>query len=157
MITQQWLHENCYYGSDGLYWQVPNHGRTLGKRIGYVDPKGYRQVCVQINNVKKNYQEHHLCWLYATGSLPTNYIDHIDHNKDNNAICNLREATPRQNSRNNLCKGYSFNKKRKKWYAYIKINANKNLHLGTFYTKEEAIAVRRAAELQYFGEFAPIR
>jgi hypothetical protein len=74
----------------------------------------------------------------------------------------LREATPAENARNKSrpwnntsgIPGVSFYKRDRKWVAGIGLN-NRRIHLGYFDTIEEAAAVRRAAEIKYFGEFAP--
>jgi len=65
-------------------------------------------------------------------------IDHIDHNKLNNSIENLRitNGTGNQQNRKNV-KGYYFDKKMNKYQAYIKVNG-KNIHLGYYIIEEEA-------------------
>lgn len=85
------------------------------------------------------------------------YIDHIDHNTLNNQKSNLRICSNADNIRNgklrvNNKSGYTgvrYRKDRKKWYAYIKVNY-KNITLGTYKTKEEAINARKEAEIKYF-------
>ena len=62
-------------------------------------------------------------------------IDHIDLNRSNNCIKNLRPATRQQNYFNSNSKGYS--QHQNKWTAQIGIN-KKKIHLGCFDTKEEA-------------------
>jgi len=80
-------------------------------------------------------------------------IDHIDHCKTDNRKHNLRHCTRSQNLMNRKSKGYFWDKRRNKWLAQIKIN-NKNIYLGLFKIKQEAINARRKAEKKYFGEFA---
>ena len=90
--------------------------------------------------------------------------DHIDRNELNNRKSNLRPATVKENSRNGSLRntntsgiiGVGWYKERNKWYAQITVNY-KNLHLGYFENKEDAIRVRLNAEVKYFGEFAPQR
>ncbi|MDR3290865.1 MAG: HNH endonuclease [Methanobrevibacter sp.] len=87
-------------------------------------------------------------------------IDHINHNLLDNRRDNLRHCTHAENMRNrkiqkNNKTGYpgvvknGFN-----WGAKIKKN-NKWFWLGTFTTKEEAIAAKKKANEDFFGEFAP--
>jgi hypothetical protein len=65
-------------------------------------------------------------------------IDHIDLNKKNNCIENLRPATRQQNSFNTTyAKGYSWNINRNKWTAQIMVS-NKSIFLGYFDTEEDA-------------------
>lgn len=68
-----------------------------GKRAGCLRRvDGYRRI--QVGGMLLT--EHRLAWLHVYGHLPTKYIDHIDGNRANNAIANLREATNRQNQQN---------------------------------------------------------
>lgn len=66
-----------------------------------------------------------------------NLIDHIDQNKTNNHINNLRVVTQSQNKFNTTYKGYSWFKRSKKWKARIKLNG-KEKHLGYFEKEEDA-------------------
>lgn len=79
-------------------------------------------------------------------------VDHINHNRLDNRKQNLRLCTQGENLRNKKVKGVAFDERRNKWYARIMIN-RKNLHLGSFDTKEEAIEARKQAEIEYFGEY----
>lgn len=91
-------------------------------------------------------------------------VDHINGNTLDNRLCNLRVCSKAENNRNKPHQsnntsghmGVSFKKDKRKWKAYISVN-KKQLHLGYFSTKEEAIQVRRQAEIKYFKEFAPNR
>ena len=65
-------------------------------------------------------------------------IDHIDHNKLNNCVANLRITNSSGNAQNRKdVKGYYFYKANQKWLAYITINY-KPIHLGYYNTEEEA-------------------
>ncbi len=148
MSLLQILNDRFEYKHDGLYYKKAYRKNKVGDRAGTIRPDGYRQL--NINN--KSYYEHRLIWLLHKGILPSELLDHIDRNKQNNAIENLREATVSENGRNQKCKGYTFFKNR--YVASIRVN--KQLHyLGRYKTKEEAVAVRKEAEKKYFGEFAP--
>lgn len=103
---------------------------------------GYRRV--QIN--KASYQAHRLAWLYVYGEWPKQLIDHIDGNRDNNAIANLRDVSARCNLQNqkkaqNDSKtgflGVHRGKGRSRYYAMIAIN-RRNIYLGTFDCPQEA-------------------
>lgn len=88
-------------------------------------------------------------------------VDHINRNKLDNRISNLRFCDKCQNAWNKPEKGNSVgfrglgirNDINKKYYARINIRG-KRIALGYFYTKEEAIIARRNAELKYQGEYA---
>jgi hypothetical protein len=105
------------------------------------------------------FRAHRLAWLYVTGSFPTHMVDHINRDGADNRWENLRAATPLENQRNRkVRKDCATGKigvrgKRGKWQARIRLQGV-DTYLGTFDTMEVAVAARRAAELQHFGEFA---
>lgn len=83
--------------------------------------------------------------------------DHVNENKLDNRMKNLREATRTENNCNKKQSlGLTYRKKRKKWLVQISYKL-KHYNLGYYADKKEAIKVRRKAELKYFGEFAPKR
>lgn len=92
------------------------------------------------------------------------WYDHEDRNELNNRKYNLRPATKQENARNHNKQknntsgfiGVCFYKNNNVWRAYITIN-KKNINLGEFINKEDAIRARLRAEKEYFGEFAPQR
>lgn len=87
-------------------------------------------------------------------------IDHINHNRLDNRKSNLRICTQHQNNMNQGIRndntsgvtGVYFDKSRDKWAAQIMYNA-RQINLGRFNTKEEAIQARKNAEIEYFGEY----
>ena len=112
--------------------------------------KGYMQIGIQIKDLPQRMVGLHQ--LIASVFLGykfqgnKNVIDHIDSNKLNNHIDNLRIITNRENSskektiKSCLPVGVCFNKKAKKYVSRIFING-KNIHLGYFNTIEEASLV----------------
>jgi len=91
-------------------------------------------------------------------------IDHITHGTMNfidNRMCNLRLATHSQNimnqgthvSNTSGARGVTWHKRDKRWIAQITLN-KKQLHLGYFEDKNDAIEARKQAVENYFGEFA---
>jgi hypothetical protein len=87
-------------------------------------------------------------------------IDHINNDKTNNNVNNLRWVTQQQNqfnmglskSNRSGIKGVSFDKRENKWRARITID-NKDIHLGYFNNIEDAIKKRQEKALELFGEF----
>ena len=87
-------------------------------------------------------------------------VDHIDRNPLNNRKNNLRICTPQENNFNKgLIKtntsgatGVSWCNRESKWRARIQINS-KEIHLGMFENKKDAIEARKRAEIKYFGEY----
>ena len=129
--------------------------RHAGRRAGRVDNHGY----VQIGVAGKLYRAHRLAWLYVYGEWPK-LIDHVDRNRQNNQISNLREATLSQNHANSQpskkntsgVKGVTWFAERKKWRAYITIDRRK-INLGLHETIEQAEAAVRAISSRHYGDF----
>jgi hypothetical protein len=80
-------------------------------------------------------------------------IDHINHDILDNRKQNLRFVTYCQNGWNRKAKGYSWDNKRKRFHASIMAN-HKKIFLGWFKNEEDAIQIRKKAEVKYFGQFA---
>jgi hypothetical protein len=113
-------------------------------------------------NINGNkYETSHVVWAIHYGEWPNTLIDHIDHDRYNIEISNLRKATYSQNGMNqkhynpNGAKGITFCADRisKPWRAQIRINGIK-INLGRFATKEEAANAYKQAALEHQGEFA---
>lgn len=93
-----------------------------------------------------------------------NEVDHINHVKNNNIKNNLRICLQKENLmnkpifKNNTSKiiGVYFDKSKSKWRACIGMN-KKNINIGTFENKKDAIIARLKAEKKYYGEFASQR
>ena len=103
---------------------------------------------------------HRLAWMMIHGA-PTADIDHIDGNRTNNRISNLRAATRSENLANarkhahntSGAKGVYFDRQRGKYQAHI-THQYKYYHLGRFDTFEQAVAARRDAAERMHGKFA---
>jgi hypothetical protein len=159
--SQEELYKFFEYKEGNLYWKIkPNRRIKIGNKAGHLNSEGYVYLC--INSVQ--YRMHRIIWAYHYGAIPNNLqIDHIDGNRTNNIIENLRLATNSQNSNNRKranCNsksnilGVYWATRERKWIAEIKPNG-KVIRLGYFVNQKDAIAARKTAELQYFTEFAP--
>lgn len=113
---------------------------------------GYR--CGKIFD--RSYRAHRVLWLLHTGEWPTDQIDHINGDRADNRIINLRAVSNTDNARNS-CRpsnntsgvvGVYWYKRHNMWYASIRIN-EKNLSLGYFEDFADAVATRKAAEVNY--------
>ena len=132
------------------------NARFAGKVARSVDGKGYLQI--RIN--KHLYRTHRLAWLYVHGEWPSEQIDHIDCDKLNNRIANLRLANNQENQRNSGLqknnttgiKGVRWCMNRGKFRAEITVDY-RTINLGSFDTLSAAAAAREAAEIEHFGEF----
>lgn len=77
----------------------------------YLNKKGYNLITLFKNGVKKNFFVHRLVWIAFNGSVPSNLqINHIDEDKNNNALENLNLLTCKENinygSRNKKVSGH---------------------------------------------------
>lgn len=123
-----------------LTWRV-SHGRAkVGMQAGYIDYYGRR--CIGIND--REYKAHRLVWVLYHGVWPACDIDHINGDKDDNRIENLR-AVPHATNIENVRKPFAGNTSgflgvsshRRGFRATISVG-NKQRHLGTFGTPVEA-------------------
>ena len=138
---------------------VPDEGkfiRSSGKEAkGTANSKGYLLIKV----LGEIYAAHRLAWMLHHGDVPT-MIDHINNNKIDNRITNLRIATASQNKANtrlqvNNTSGFKGVRRMKndRFYAVIGHEYKKH-YLGGFDTAKEAHCAYRGAAIILFGEFA---
>jgi len=80
---------------------------------------------------------HHFAYYMTYGNVEFEMLDHINRDKTDNRICNLRLSNAQNNSLNTNPKGAYFNKQRNNWYSRICIK-DKDIFLGYFKTEEEA-------------------
>jgi hypothetical protein len=142
--TQQRLNELFTYNPDTgqLHARIKKPHRPIGMAIGAPNQSGY--LCVEVDK----YQEriHRLVWILHYGPIPqSKLVDHINRNRQDNRIENLRLVSPRENTRNHKLHisnksgitGVYWNSG--KWFTRI------SLHLGPYVDKETAAAARRIA------------
>lgn len=150
-ITQKYLKSILDYDpKTGVFHWKRNQGTAKkGSVAGSSHSEGY--VSIRIN--KKLYFAHRLAWLHVHGYFPENNIDHINRNRRDNKINNLREVSQSCNLRNKVFSdkntsgvtGVSWLKRRGKWQSYI--TANKKRHpLGTYGSFDDAVCARLSAE-----------
>lgn len=133
-----------------LYW------RKTGKKAGTLHHTGYIQVCVG----GKLHNAHRLIFMLRHGWI-SEVIDHIDGDRSNNEIGNLRNATWRQNLQNmklrpsnkSGCKNVSWCATKQKWVVQLSINGRQT-NLGRFDDLEFADLVATEARNKYHGAFA---
>jgi len=162
MITQEELKKQLHYNEEtGIFTRLisNHHSVKIGDKAGSLD-HDYWKIVVN----KKQYYAHRLAWLYVYGewsNFPESVIDHIDGNKQNNKIINLRKITHQENILNQKkrinntsgVKGISWHKRSKNWQARVMINGASK-YLGGFDNLEFAELVVMEARRKYHGEFA---
>lgn len=144
ILTQDILKDKLLYDEHtGIFTWLKSDTKRIktGSIAGFTDVRGY----VSIHISKKLYYAHRLAWLYKYGNMPKQNIDHINGNRNDNRIENLREASQQQNVMNvgarkrntSGYKGVSFSKVANKWEARFTYNKKTN-YLGLFLTAELA-------------------
>lgn len=132
--------------------KISRRKARAGSIAGKLTWHGYLRTEVE----GKKYYNHLLAWLFVHGEWPPDEIDHIDRDKTNNRISNLRLATHAQNKRNSpgrrkTLKG-AYRRSNGSWRSQLRYDGAL-LELGTFKTEQEAHeAYKRTAERLY-GEF----
>ena len=127
---------------------IPHSSVTIGDELSSITDRGYVQAYID----GKQHKVHRLAWIYVYGYTPIN-LDHINHIRNDNRICNLREASQKQNSRNmantnNKTGVMGVAVSGKKYSAKIKVDG-KQIHLGTFDTVAKAEVARKKADVAY--------
>lgn len=140
-----------------LFWRTKPCARIEAGAEAGGWSKGYRVV--RLNG--RVWPIHHLIWLLETGSLPEDCIDHINMDRSDNRIGNLRQATRGMNTMNTgaratakiKAKGVCFNKRLGKYVAQI--SKDKVVyHIGVYPRVDEASHAYNKAAIQLHGEFA---
>lgn len=155
VIPIQYLREIFDYCADtGVFTRavsVCNRVR-VGERAGCAHHDGYRQISLR----GKVFGEHRLAWAHHYSEQPPEQIDHINGDRSDNRICNLRAATNRLNSCNRRTARALKGVERLpsgRWGARIGSNGQ-SFYLGTFDTPEQAHVAYRKAASALHGEFA---
>lgn len=117
-----------------------------------LDRKGYRRGAI----FNKFYAAHRVIWAIVHGEWPPEQIDHINGDKQDNRLGNLRAVSNSENLKNQKRPknntsgiiGVYWNKQLVAWHAQIKINGKKK-HLGTYQCIGAAAAARASADLKH--------
>jgi len=158
-MTRERLMERLLYDPvTGIFtWKAVTDGRKhqdrlnrnfAGKPAGSLNINGYWRIRMD----GTEWAAHRLAWLYVHGEWPPQFLDHIDGDRENNAISNLRCVGHADNSRNigmgirnsTGVMGVYLHKRSNNFKAKI-VHHGKEVYLGMFPTIEEAAAARSKA------------
>ena len=134
------------------------NAKYAGTQAGSIGGIGHRYIRIEGHT----FMAHRLAWLIVHGEPVPIEIDHIDRDRANNRITNLRAATHSQNGFNVGVRsnnttgivGVSLHSGGK-FLAKIR-HQRQTIYLGLFPTLEEAAEARRSAEARLFGDFVPL-
>jgi len=125
-----------------LRWKEKRSNIVQNSMAGCIHGSGYKVVTIK----SKTYKLHRIIWIMLFGEIPKGfYLDHINGNKIDNRLENLRLATNNQNQQNrpapkNSSSGYrgvTWHKVANKWMARI-CHEKKRMTIGFFDTAEDA-------------------
>ena len=136
-----------------FHWKTHRNSQAIqGQEAGHLS-KDTGYLILGVDAMK--YQAHRVVWLHHYGAWPLEDLDHINHDRADNRICNLRVVNDAVNLRNKSkskanSSGYTgvYQIPTGNWLARICVN-RKQINLGTFPKIEHAIAARKAAEAQH--------
>jgi hypothetical protein len=149
-----------YEPATGKFYRVGRSDQRTrsDKPAGALNTSGHRQIKIDGGF----WLAHRIAWAFHYGEDPGDReVDHINGNRDDNRIENLRLATLEQQGGNRKVHrsnssghpGVHWSKKEGKWLAYIG-GATGRRRLGLFKSKQEAVKVRRRAAEERWGEYA---
>lgn len=132
--------------------------RCAGKVAGFLASNGYRHIDV----LGARFTAHRLAWFLTHGVWPEHDLDHINNDREDNRLANLRPAMRFQNLQNakirsNNTSGYKGVSRRKdtgKWTVRIREHGGRYRSFGQFETKEAAAEVAKAEREKLHGQFA---
>lgn len=133
------------------------NAKHVGKQALIVDNHGYKKGRI----FGEDFMAHRIAWAIYYGEWPAEDLDHINGDRSDNRICNLRLATDSENLRNRGAqknnssgyKGVHFCNRSKSWIAKLQVE-KKNVYIGKFSTPEDAYAAYCMAAPKHHGEFA---
>ena len=156
-ITAELVRSLLDYDADTgvLRWRISRGRRKVGAVAGTVNKDGYMGISLNATTLVA----HRVIWLHVHGTWPKYQIDHINGNKCDNRLSNLRDVPPALNSQNQTkahkdsksgILGVRWHPRDKRWIAQLKVG-KRHHHLGMFRTAQEAHDAYLAAK----GRFHP--
>jgi hypothetical protein len=140
-----------------FWWLIVQKGIPRNRPAGTIRPDGYRQIRWK----NRIYFAHNLAFGFTFDRWPDPGADHINRDKGDNRITNLREASITENRANTEIgrrntsgyKGVSFCKRDKRFVAVVN-KEYRAYRLGKFSTAEEAAKAYDRKVVELFGHFA---
>ena len=138
-----------------LTWNVNKERIKIGNVAGTIGVDGYRLVGLE----GITYYAHRICYCIYHGKQPI-VIDHINGDKSDNRLANLRSCSKSQNTMNAKMKsnntsghtGVTWCKRSEKWYAQL-MSKGRYMGFGLHADIKDAVEARKQAEIKYFGKY----
>ncbi len=150
-LTQKRVQEVFGYSNGELIWKLKTGDKVvIGEPAGTPTHYGY----IQIGLDKKLYKRSRLIFLWHHGYLPK-VVDHVNHERSDDRIENLRDASHQENSHNSVVgrgscrsRGVCYRKRSNNYHSQIRLKG-RSYHIGVFETEKEASEAyeRRRGEL----------
>jgi hypothetical protein len=159
--------EEIFKTIDGFEnYEISNLGNVRNNKTGRflkvnVNCWGYCYIGLQKDKKRETKRIHRLvAETFIKKIVDKSFVDHIDNNKLNNSVINLRWCTKQENNRNKSLqknntsgtKGVVFEKRKNQWRSRITINGVLH-HIGYYDKLEDAVQARREKAKELFGEF----
>jgi hypothetical protein len=154
MITQERLKELFSYDpATGHFVNLVDCGaRRAGRIAGSKHNAGYIKLFVD----GESHLAHRMAYLYMTGELPVEHMDHINHIRDDNRWENLQMVGRRKNNLNKRAQsrsrsgipGVAWKERDRRWYANA-YEGGRYVYLGAFTDLLNAACARKSAELRF--------
>lgn len=150
-LTWKVRSQESFWGGDAYREGVARrwNREKAGREAGHIGANGYRILCI----ARRTNQAHRIAWAMATGAWPEKQIDHINHDRSDNRLENLREVSGSENCRNrslprdNRSGVIGVDRRHGEWRARI-FHEGRRLDLGSFKSLEAAAEARSAASRQ---------
>ena len=151
------LFEYSYSSGNLIRKKSTSANARKGNIAGYFNLAGYRKTSID----GFQYYNHRLVWLLVNGRWPTKQIDHINGNKGDNRIENLREASLSENSQNRSKQSNCSSGEKCIWWKLdrqryrVRVGVSgKYHHIGYFKNIQDAVTARDKAIKKLHGKFA---
>lgn len=158
MLTAEIARQALSYDPDSgsLTWLISRGTVKAGSKVCRVSNRGYLTVKI----FGKTYQAHRVAWLIVHGEWPIT-IDHINRQRTDNRLVNLRNATqqqnmcnvPRKRTNTSGVRGVSWHSQSEKWQVEVKADG-KRYYLGSYQDIELAELVASEGRLKLHKEYA---
>jgi len=154
-LTADRLRTLLHYNPEtGVFTRLVRDGKWLPGQVAGSAQASHGYVAIGVAG--KPRLAHRLAWLYVYGEWPASVIDHINRDRTDNRIGNLRSVSPAENGQNTKLrldnksghKGVIWYRRDRVWRAYIVVN-RVSIHLGYYPHINDAVAARKAAEATY--------